>query len=490
MPFDHHPDDTVALQRHMRERAAEANRTSSAAATKYRTMRNDPPTRLALPLPTSQPLAIITASGGPASHVPSRYPTKTTVVGEPRGGSAGHSLVRPPSDAVPLPAFAFNTVAARAFVAGEFVVPTRLAGRAPQTPEEASKSNRTTTPRSSAASAVPTASARWVEPHPSNLRRGGRVLLQEFAASLLQCIFVFCPSFTLDLAIVRVCRLWAFSVKQSLSLTSRRFAFVPAVQASADAKHSSTTAVAPLTLEEPTRSSSNATLHAVVASVAPSAASCVYDGGAGILAYLATTRAIGVLCSGGSPARGPSPAIRIAQSRLGGCTAVHPARAVAPEAPLSMASFVSATGSCRSDAMPFAWIGVDFGLFRVIPSHYRIRASVGAGQSPMPVEWELQGSVDPEWAPSRDGLVRRPLPTWGECSWTVIDRRTASTAAFSTTNPVCTFAIPSSAIAGRGALRLLRIVQTGRNSQWGQELVCGGFEVYGRLFHSKGGSPM
>ena len=405
----------------------------------YASMRNEPPMRVTVSLPTTQPMAVITGSGGPKAIVKPNYQTSNSILGSPRSGSGAHPLLRDYSEDVeqapPLPSFAFNRAAGHgttnAASLGVGMVVDRNSAWGGGQPPLLKHMKAPVIPRR------PGAVSGWVEPHPRNASHVGRCSILDLPTLVTQRVFEYADPEMLDLGIINVCRHWASSLVQSKELAKRRKMFVFSGQD--------------------------------------------YDG-KGVLHYLATHcgHRLHNLVRTDNPSEGAAPPVKVACSVLGADIPPNESNADSVRGLHNITSF--GPSHFQTPPMPYSWVGIDFGEFRVWPTHYTFSTSVRP-QTAAPLEWELQGCLSDE----RDVTLTRKPVGWGDCAWVVLDRR--ATDCFDPSHAAhvkhATFDVPMSKLAGRGPMKKLRLVQIGRNTQWGTEFTVSGIEFYGQLYRRR-----
>ena len=443
----------------------------------------DPPRRLTVPQPRSEPVGTVSGSYGPSSWrdrpdtflgdphavgrpatVDSAVPTFATNVADRDvlvvRGRGGDRLLRM-SNALqqskpqaPLPSFlGGNGAAGSGFLVRSSVLTSRLL----HDPSYTQKG--------------------WVEPSIANASRtSGRRFLPYCGLQVLVRVLDYLLPEELDCVAAYVCRGWHAAILGSKRLTFKRKMFVWSGESTCDGRG----------ILHYLGNKSRGPPKEAVRRLLPTH----------LRDYPESTTALL------NPAMGVDPTVIVMCSRI-----LRPV-AQASRDPASMGravSFVSPGGPqlCVTENMPYSWVGVDFKRFRVMPTAYTIgtmsyeaATNLGATSPPLPLQWELQGcrAVDCK------GDVYS-LDDWvGMCSWHVLHRyechpgeslfRYTPPAADGTPSPSHlshTFRIDPSVTQRWGFFKRFRIVQTGRNSSFGHELSVSGFEVYGGLVLDKRG---
>ena len=108
-----------------------------------------------------------------------------------------------------------------------------------------------------------------------------------------------------------------------------------------------------------------------------------------------------------------------------------------------------------------SWMAVDLKTSRLVPDHYALRHGYGTSGSNVLRNWELQASNDNQ-------------------TWTTLRRHTDDTSLAEQSMSVAAWPLDAGPVGGR-SFRHFRILQTGKNSNGGDHLMCAGIELYGLL---------
>ena len=108
-----------------------------------------------------------------------------------------------------------------------------------------------------------------------------------------------------------------------------------------------------------------------------------------------------------------------------------------------------------------SWMAVDLKTSRLVPDHYALRHGYGTSGSNVLRNWELQASNDNQ-------------------TWTTLRRHTNDTSLATQSMSVAAWPLDAGTVDGR-SFRHFRILQTGKDSNGHDFLMCAGIELYGLL---------